>query len=230
MMGLSDISSLLAKIDARAVADYLVRRGFRRTGGESGQVDVYMNSANEVVLVPLNCSSPSYPCKLRDLLELFVDNQTSIDDVVGNVVLPNSDILRYRIASPETTWGHLRLHYTHEAMHALFDLLQYTAAGVSTQRRDYRRISESAQSFANQCRFGQTEYGSFILKVFCPVNPIGVAHEVAAEPFGRTAVRAVVENLEFLASPKAEDPSEPLPPTLNRNVASAVERLRPYRE
>jgi hypothetical protein len=225
-MNLSDIEGVLRRVDPESVAQFLKRRGFRRAGSKPGEVEVFANPASEVLLLPLNREASDYARRLRDLVELFTSDTASVDDVVGAIVLPDSDILRYRIESPETVWGHLRLSYTHEAMHALYDLLQYTAAGVSSQRTDYRRVSESAKAFADQCRFGQTEYGSFVLKVFCPTNPI-TARDDLGEPFGRVTTRALVENLEFLASEKSEDPSEPLPPTLNRNVASAVERLRP---
>lgn len=225
-MNLSDIEAVLRRIEPESVARFLIKKGYRRTGGKPGIVDVYSGLSDEFLLLPLKPNDRDYARRLHEIAELFTDTNTTLDDVVGSMVLPDSDIFRYRIETPETTWGHLRLSYTHEAMHALFDLLQYTAAGVSSQRTDYRNVSESAKAFAEQCRFGQTEYGSFVLKVFCPTNPIGAKDDVG-EPFGRVTTRAVVENLVFLAGERSEDPSEPLPPTLNRNVASAVERLRP---
>ncbi|MGD9690400.1 MAG: hypothetical protein AB7Q91_14140 [Phycisphaerales bacterium] len=226
MMNLSDIEAVLRRVDPPSVARFLSKRGYKRTGGKAGVVDVFAGTTGDVLLLPLKQDDRDYARRLHELAELFTTATTTLDDVVGSIVLPDSDIFRYRIETPETAWGHLRLNYTHEAMHALFDLLQYTAAGVSSQRTDYRNVSESAKAFAEQCRFGQTEYGSFVLKVFCPTNPIGVRDDLG-EPFGRVTTRAVVENLVFLAGEKSEDPSEPLPPTLNRNVASAVERLRP---
>lgn len=225
-MNLSDIEAVLRRVGPDAVARYLVKKGYKRSGGKAGAVDVFAGLSGEVLLLPLKQDDRDYARRLHEIAELFTDANTTLDDVVGSMVLPDSDIFRYRIETPETAWGHLRLNYTHEAMHALYDLLQYTAAGVSSQRTDYRNVSESAKAFAEQCRFGQTEYGSFVLKVFCPTNPVGAKDDVG-EPFGRVTTRAVVENLVFLAGEKYEDPSEPLPPTLNRNVASAVERLRP---
>ncbi|MDX9912891.1 MAG: hypothetical protein RBS39_13790 [Phycisphaerales bacterium] len=226
MMNLSNIESVLRNIDPQSVARFLSRQGYNRDGGRPGQVEVFSSEGGDMILVPLNQHADDYARRLRDIVELFTDDTTPLDDVVGKIVLPQSDIMRYRIETPETTWGHLRLHYTQEAMGALYNILQYTAAGVSSQRTDYRRVSEAAHSFAQQCRFGQTEYGSFVLKVFCPVEPI-VARDDVGEPFGRQTTRAVIENLEFLASERSEDPEEPLPPTLNRQVATSVHRLRP---
>ena len=228
-MNLSNIEAILRKVNPTLVTAFLIRNGFERKGGRTGKVDIFENQHSDVLLLPVDQDARDYSTRLRDLLELFTSPLRSIDDIVGKIVLPYSDIFRYRIETPESTWGHLRLSYTHEAMQALYDLLRFTAAGVSTQRPDYRRISESAKLFADQCRFGQTEYGSFVLKVFCPIDPIGTS-SVDSEPFGRSSVRAVVENLSFLSGNRSEDPEEPLPPTLNRQVASAVYRLKPRSE
>src|SRR5690606_39750916 len=65
------------------------------------------------------------------------------------------------------------------------DLFKFTAAGVSSQRLEYRRVSEAAMDYAEQCRFGQTEYGSFVLKVFCPINPLNI-QAADDEQFGRS--------------------------------------------
>lgn len=224
MINTLNIAGVLNRIAPEKVAGFLSRKGFE-CRGVRGDTAVFVRYG-EVLVAPTRQDSSDYPRRLRDLLELFVDDTTSLDDVVGTVVLPDSDIVRYRVQTPEATWGHLRLHYTHEAMHALYDLLRYSAAGVSTRRADYRRISESAALFANQCQFGQTEFGSFVLKVFCPTSPAGTP-AVEEAGFGRTATKAVVENLAFLASERADIPEEPLPPTLNRQVAKAVLRLNP---
>lgn len=226
MMNLSNIDAVLRKIPPESVARFLTSRGYNRDGGNAGSANVYSHPSGELLVVPTDRASRDYARRLRDIVELFVSARSTVDDVVGRMVLPDSDVLRYRVETPETTWGQMRLHYTHEAMHAIYDLLQYSAAGVSSKRTDYLRVSKAAKSYAEQCRFGQTEYGSFVLKVFVPVDPIQAKDDVG-EPFGRQSTQAVIENLDFLSSDRCEDPSEPLPPTLNRQVASAVHRLKP---
>ncbi len=229
MLELGSIDSIIAAIDPGSVSRYLLKRGYSRVGARAGVAEVFENANGTLLAIPTNKSAADYSRRLRDLLEVFADGRTPLDDVVGTIVLPDADIFRYRIETPESAWGQLQLSYTHEAMHALFDMLRFSAAGVSSRRIEYRGgISESAKLFADQCRFGQTEYGSFVLKVFCPTNPVGVSDaDTLAEPFGRQCTRAVLENFGFLASDKADDPSEPLPPTLNRQVATAVHRLQP---
>lgn len=174
-------------------------------------------------VIPRSQDARDYAKCVGGVIDVFSADDLTPDDVVGLIVLPNSDIFRYRVMTPESVWGRLRLGYTQQAMHALYDVLLYSAAGRMTQRRSYTNVAEEAKAFANQCQFGQTEYGSFVLKVFCPTNPINQAWDTNFdEPFGRGASRAVVENFEFLASEEASNPETPLPPTLNAQVASGA--------
>lgn len=228
MRELGSIDSLFAAMDPTLVGRFLTKQGFRLVGSKSGLVELYKKDADVMLVLPTDRGDPRFGQQVRDVLELFTDGQTTLDDVVGLVVWPDSDIFRYRLETPETFWGQIRLSYTQEAMQALFAMLRFTAAGVSSQKVDYRGVSESARTFGDQCRFGQTEYGSFVLKVFCPTNPIGISSlDLVGEPFGRTTTRALLENFEYLSSERSEDPAQPLPPTLNRQVADAVARLHP---
>lgn len=226
MLGLPNMDEVLRHIEPGAVATFLRSQGYVPDGISNKTISIFVCTRGDMILLPLDQSARDYAIRLRDIIELFVDENTPPDDVVGKIVLPHSDIMRYRIDSPESAWGHLRLSYSHEAMGGLYNLLQFTAAGVSTQKLDYRRVSDHAQLFARQCRFGQTEYGSFVIKVFCPVSPLRLMEETD-EPFGRQTTRAVLENLAFLSSEKSEDPEEPMPPTMNRQVATSVQRLEP---
>jgi len=158
-----------------------------------------------------------YARRLHDIVELFASLNNTVDDVVGRMVLPDSDVLRYRVETPETTWGQMRLHYTHEAMHAIYDLLQYSAAGVSSKRTDYRRVSEAAKSYAEQCRFGQTEYGSFVLKVFVPVEPFQAKDDVG-DP---GADRPGIDCLEYPHQLPSRLPANP------RQLRDLIENPRP---
>lgn len=190
-------------------------------------MEAYRDSTGRSILLPLDKQLRDYRRRLFEIIDLFAVDELTSDDVLSLIVLPESDIFRYRIETPDASWGSLQLGYTYEATHALFDVLKYTAAGVSSQKRDYTNVSTEAQAFANGCRFGQTEFGSFVLKVYCPVRPPSLPSlDYAA--FGRETTKATVENFEFIASEESANPSVPLPASMNRQVASAVHRLKPF--
>ncbi|MFN0134651.1 MAG: hypothetical protein ACKVS9_00870 [Phycisphaerae bacterium] len=220
------VDALIAAIDPSMIAAFLMRCGFRGVGAKEGEAKFFENTEGVLIVLPASPAIPSFGRKLRDILEAFVTDTMPLDDVIANVVKPGCDVFRHTIATIESKWGSLPLTRCQEAVHAFYDTLRFSAAGLSSSRPDYRGgISENAKLYASQCHIGQTELGSFTVKVYCPTNPSGMTSHEVDEPFGRQANRAVIENLKFLASPKALEPTEPLPPTLNRQVASAVMRL-----
>jgi hypothetical protein len=224
---LGSLESVLAAVTPDQVRAFLIRRKFELVGERPGLLSVFENAQQTVVVLPTNQSDRGYSRQLRDILEIFVQDTSPLDDVLASVVLPDHDVFRYRLRTPEAAWGHVRLWYASEAMPALFNVLKFTAAGVHSGKLDYTKVGDTPKAFVDQCKFGQTEYGSFILKVYCPTNPVGARDVIASEPFGRTATRALLENFAYLASERAQDPEEPPPPTMNRQVASAVANLNP---
>jgi hypothetical protein len=218
---------IISRLEPATIASFLRRNGYIRVGTESGIMEAYRDDSGRSILLPLDKQLGDYRRRLCEIVDLFAVDDLTSDDVLSLIVLPESDILRYRIETPDSSWGSLQLGYTYEATHALFDVLKYTAAGVSSHKRDYTNVSTEAQAFANGCRFGQTELGSFVLKVYCPVRPPSLpSFEYAA--FGRETTKATLENFEFISSDESANPSVPLPASMNRQVASAVHRLKPY--
>lgn len=220
------IAKILYSFEPSAIGRYLIRAGYSLHGEEKGLAQIYIDESGNSIILPIKKSFRDYISRIKDVIDLLAIDDLTFDDVVGLIASPDSDIFKYRIETPESAWGQLRLWYSYHAMHALFDVFQFTAAGISSQLRNYTNVSGPAKDYANACRFGQTEYGSFIIKVFCPTNPLNTMEDIG-EPFGRASTRSVMENLEFVSSIQSEDPSVPLPPTLNSQVASAIERLKP---
>jgi hypothetical protein len=227
MHELGNLDSVLAAVTPDQIREFLLRRDFGLVGERAGVLSVFENAQKAVVAVPQDRTDRNYARRLRDILSSFVNDTTPLDDVVASVVLPDHDVFRYRIQTPEATWGHVRLWYASEAMPALFNVLKFTAAGVHSRKLDYTKVGDTPKAFVDQCKFGQTEYGSFVMKVYCPTNPVGAKDVISAEPFGRTTTRALLENFAYLSSDKAESLDEPPPPTMNRQVASAVANLNP---
>lgn len=224
--GLKRLEEIASRLDSAGVGRFLVRNGFTPKSEDDGTSILYVGKQGELIIVPTNRHLRDYARRVREIIEMFATGWFTIEDVIALMVLPEADILRYRIETPDTVWGNLPLSYGYEAIHALHDTLKYSAAGVSSGKRDYRQVSDEAQAYAKLCRFGQTELGSFVLKIYCPTKPIA-RRDPSMESFGRLSTKSTIENFEFIASERAQNPSQPLPPTLNRQVASAVHRLKP---
>jgi len=218
---------VLGQVEPSKVAAYLEEKSFELINHSNG-VMLFESVDGGVVLLPESKDFIDYPRKVYSILSMFSEGKTTVDDILQQIVFPKSDVLRYSVGTPESKWGQLRVQYTYQMLQALHHLVQYTAAGIVSGRQAYTKISDHAKAFSSQCRFGQTEFGSYVVKMYCPQSPVGVTYtEEDDEPYGRIAVRAAIENVSFLSSGLAEDPEEPLPPTMNRQVAGAVIRLKP---
>ncbi len=215
---------LISRLDPGSIGEFIHRQGYTLAGSEAGVMEAYKDPNGYVILLPINKKMPDYHRRIIEILDMFVVDDVTIDDVISLIALPDFDIFRYRIESPSTAWGNLNLWYSHEATHALFDVLKFTAAGVSSQRQDYRQIPDEAKSYAKGCRLGQTELGSYVFKVYCPIRPPDSRGFIN---YGRETTKSTIENFVFASSEESENPSIPLPPAMNRQVASAINRLKP---
>lgn len=228
-MNRQSILSMLESLPIEAVLDLLPRFGYRQLEELPGRGFIFSAATGDQLAVTTNKKFRDYASATLDLLESLVNPATSLEDVIALLVLQDCDIYRHKFDDDLARWGSFPLNSFNEAIPALVDLLRFTAAGVYSQRRNYTKLPEPAQAFGQQCRMGQTEQSSYVVKIFCPTNPLRtqLIHE-QEEPFGRLVTRACVENLAFLSETEASDAySGDLPATMNRNVASAIARLQP---
>src|SRR5690554_4000788 len=124
------LEKIAASLPPALISRFLERRGFRCHGERSGVLKVYVNESGDLLPVPSDQGSLNYGRRVLDVVENLTDTDANLDDVLGLISRPDSDIIRYRIGGPEADTGQLRLAYAHKAMLALYDMLKFAAAGV----------------------------------------------------------------------------------------------------
>jgi hypothetical protein len=218
--------SLLRAIDPLAVRNFLINSGFELSGKQADLAEAYRIDNGPIVILPLQQNSYEYAKLLSSLLE-FVGHKMSLpfDDVLGLIARPNSDILRYKIETDESKFGHIRADEIKTATAGLYNTLLNSAQKIA-RIKNRLQIRSSAEAYAGACHFGQTEYGSFVLKVFCPTSDIGARTE-NSEPYCREVTRGVVENFQFLAQGNVDDPEVPPPQTMSKDVARSIMEMHP---
>lgn len=82
---------------------------------------------------------------------------------------PNTDILKIRIDKKEMESGNIMFDDAIQLFVNAKKLIAATALDViNPKKTHYGRINEPVQKFLSQCRFGQTEIGSYVISVVCP--------------------------------------------------------------
>lgn len=86
---------------------------------------------------------------------------------------PNSDILRFRMKSEHSDEGYVLLD---NAINMYSNAKKLLAASVrdivSPAKVHIGRYEDYVNSFLNDCRFGQTEVGSYVISLICPLANI----------------------------------------------------------
>jgi hypothetical protein len=157
------------------------------------------------LVFPMDQFAPDY----SDSLELVIDRVAELSggaarQIVSKIHSIRDDVLRLRVAF-EGDDSALPLSFATSFIQNTERLLKAAACTVLRPRTHHPRLtlSEAAQ-FVEQARFGQTELGSFVLRVACPIHALalqGVLEFDGPEaPFVRTVTSSLYSALSQLAS------------------------------
>ena len=185
---------LLETLKPARVKSYLLGSGW-----QAGQV-VAQGMAEAMVaprgggtaFLPLDSSFGDYAERMADLvLTLAAAEERAPWAVLNDLLLPDGDILRFRIAAHFAEGGTVPLKLGtslvvngRKTIGAVADSLQSPQAVFINERfPDTRDLLE-------KCRLGQTELGSFVVSVVIPVTPPNLFFP--EEPFARRVSRHVM--------------------------------------
>jgi hypothetical protein len=175
--GLPD--DLLRKVQPLELQTYARGTGWDRIDGISGEIAVYrklFGGQIEELIVPQN---PQFSDFLRRIAEA-IDVVSKVEarsgtEILHDLLIPPSDVLRFRIASHLTDAGTVPLNDGLSFMAGSRKALLATACSVVQPQAFHPRLSRNeAEEFISNCRLGQTERGSFVATFVCPINALGV--------------------------------------------------------
>ncbi len=141
---------------------------FKRTGVKVYQK--YINDVFEQVIVPMDKSFLDYKNTMFDAVKTIADTEKkTLEQIMLFLLNPNSDILKIRFEKKDVETGNILFDDAIKLFDNAKRLLAATALDVVNPKKiHYGRIDDSVQHFLNQCRFGQTEIGSYVVSIVCP--------------------------------------------------------------
>ena len=151
-----------------------------------------------------------------------------IEQVLLTLLNPHSDVIRIRINNPEIETGSI-------SFDAAVDLYENTRKLIAASARDVLhprnlhtgRLDDSVQKFLSQCRFGQTEIGSYVIPVVCPFvglnnnsdKQLSISdednEEECAQSLTRQVTRHIVEGIKSIISATETKSSLDIPVSAN---------------
>ncbi len=166
------------RLDPVRVQEYARATGWRlesRLG--RGRVAVYerLESRLEQVSIPLNRELTDFALVMATAVAGMAqyENRVALDLLV-ELLFPPADLLRFAESSPVARAGDVPFDRGLALMSGMRKTLLAAACGVARPGQTfYPRMSlTEAEQFLQECRLGQTERGSFVLSVACPLGAV----------------------------------------------------------
>lgn len=112
---------------------------------------------------------------------------------------PGTDRLYARVISDMTTNGSIPLPFASVLLQGLRDLVASAACAEEDARPFFAKTTRLGIEHARSWRFGQTQIGSFVATIECPVVPtVGQPPDADAPPLGRRVTERIMRGLGAL--------------------------------
>lgn len=245
-------SRTLTEADAAGVRPldlqrYARAKGWERVHNNLTDIAVFRRpeNAKEEIVVPQDTDFADFHARIVDAIRAFAEyEKRSAAAVLGDVVAPESDVLRFGLSAPRVEGGTVPLGEGVGLLMGARKAILAAACTVIRPERFHPRMSlREAESFVASCRMGQTEHGSFVLKFICPLSGDTVAgsdqpllyvpHE-NGKSFGRRVTATLMESVAQLIDAIRDDAPERVldqdggtGPVVSANLCEALSEMQP---
>ena len=127
---------------------------------------------SDAIMVPLSKIFSDYYSVMRESLStIAVFEHTSLTGLFNQLINPTSDILKLRIADDETSLGAIPFSVMSNNIEYIKALLSSTCVDILSPATFHNRVlTTEVIDQMEKYRFGQTEIGSYILNIVCPLG------------------------------------------------------------
>jgi hypothetical protein len=231
----------LRPVDVRL---YLTSRGWRPSPhGSSTKAVEYQNPVYPKVelQLPIKREVGDFALRMADLVVgLATIEKRSPWEVLNDLSGTPGDVLRLRVAAPDSTLGTLPLDEGIQLLRGARDLLVAAAASTIQPRALHpQKLPTQVRSYLRHCRLGQTERGSFVATIVSPVDPeIQTAMDfrdenfrLEMEPYSRRVTTRLMATLGLVSSiVQSEKPfviTEAVTEGVSANLCEALKTMKP---
>jgi hypothetical protein len=200
-----------------------------------GPQDMYGDRIQAVI--PANARYKDYPLRVKELVySLSEIENRPIKNILADISNPNIDRLNVRVLSDFSKDGTLPFSYAAKLVNGLKDFLVAAACVEENPQPFYRRATRVGFNYADNCRFGQTKVGSFIITIeslvpsytqlSLPIRDI----ERETEHFNRRVIKRIQRGIGLVEKSVSEGDITPIvndfKSGLNANMCEALLGLK----
>ena len=178
---MKEIRRLIERISPEMILNMLNFLGYHRNTFNEGNIHfVQFLSVDEEdsVKVPLLRDDVDYEGNILRLLEYLSSKaNTSIESMVLRLLNPAYDVLKWRVSDDEADTGKISLLKMSDNIEIIKNVLTASCLDIFSPNLRYhkkvkiKRVNETLEQY----KFGQTEYGSFLVNILCPLGDYNYA-------------------------------------------------------
>lgn len=178
---MKEFPKVLERISIEMVRNMLSFLGYRVNQGlgHDDHIEQYFTpDRQDAVILPIREADVDFK---RNMYELLCSVAAKAGDTVEGLALkllnPAYDVLKWRISDEEADTGKVSLLSMNENLTLIKDLLSVSCLDIINPQQKFhkklkvKRVNEALQQY----KFGQTEYGSFLINILCPLGDYNYA-------------------------------------------------------
>lgn len=174
---------LTEKINPHAVVGYLKNTGWMQYKTKKEYIKIFQKITDKEefyqVIVPIDKTLTDYKKAMFDAIEqiAFLEGQ-STEELMLYLLNPSTDILKIRLQKKDVESGSIFFDDAINLFENAKKLIAATALDVLHPKHIHQgRPEEAVSQFINNCKFGQTEIGSYVISVVCPFAELDESEE-----------------------------------------------------
>ena len=232
------ILDLVGRIRPRHAREYAKATNWTRKPQDFGGLAVFDYGERELtqLLIPIDGDAKDYPVRMLDVVQRIAEiEERPILEVSNDLLNPDSDIVRYRIADPSVS-SDLGLLKGIEILEGAKRSLLSAAHSILAPVKYHPRLSKrEPKEFLDQCRLKQTEHGSFVVAIACPLDAVDTEGLLeGVDSFTRETTKTLMASLRRIedgieadqeATLVADDAGNGVP--ITANLCDALARMEP---
>lgn len=171
---MKDFNSFINKLQPNKICQYLLLHGWSEVGSlmESKLKLFNKENCDSTIIIPLEDSFTDYYSVYIDSLNVLAKSEsTTLISLLNRLINPSCDLLKWRIAAEDTLLGSISLESMGNNIEHIRDLLASSYLDILSPSVYHKKVlTKDVVKQINQYKFGQTEVGSYILNLLCPLG------------------------------------------------------------
>lgn len=165
---------IISKIASENLAKYLLRCGWKEQGQlYNGRVLQFVSpSDDDGLLLPMDRDFSDYDEGMMRALRTIAEyEKLTLKGLYNKLSNPSCDMLRWRIADENTESGIISFNSMESNIDYIKDILSSTCLDILNPSTYHLKLyTKEVVDQISSYRFGQTEVGSYILNILCPLG------------------------------------------------------------